>query len=552
VATLIVAAYPASASADTLAGPDTPTVPAAQQESPQPSSKTVTDVTAPEETQANDTTDVTSTTPSSTNKTTSATLDDASTATINNDTTSAAQSGDATVANNTTTGNATSGSSTVTDTTVNSLQSNSNFTGGGNVTTFTSNVDGNQVGDLLLDPILFTELQITNTQTPPSSLTVHSKVNGQINNTIDLDAQSGNASVANNGAAGDATTGDANAVANIVNVVHSFIGADHTFVGTINIKGNLDGDILLPGTTLATLLASQSAGSNLGLTTSNQQTVNNNVVATATSGEAIVANNGQAGNATTGSASTNVTILNLTGQQVVAKNSLVVFVNVLGRWVGLIVDAPTGATSAALGDGITSQSGPSVDATVDSATTTTINNNVTVTAASGHATVANNSTAGNATTGNASASANILNLTDDNLSLGGWFGILFINVFGTWHGSFGVDTTAGTLPGDPTTPLNNPPADAATNLSNAITQDDVLAAQTGANKEDTSIDASGASNDSTNHKDVLGAAITQGQAPTVHKAGATWQFAAAGLCFSLLLLVAERALGRRKAARAVS
>src|SRR5690606_26762954 len=83
------------------------------------------------------------------------------------------------------------------------------------------------------------------------------------------------------------------------------------------------------------------------------QSIVNNINTAAASGNANVSNNTQAGNATTGDAQTNVTILNLTGRNVVAANSLLVFVNVLGEWVGVIVDAPAGSTSAALGTGVT-------------------------------------------------------------------------------------------------------------------------------------------------------------------------------------------------------
>jgi hypothetical protein len=36
-----------------------------------------------------------------------------------------------------------------------------------------------------------------------------------------------------------------------------------------------------------------------------------------------------------------------------------------------------------------------------------------------------------------------MNLSGSQLSLADWFGVLFINVLGTWHGSFGIDTPAG-------------------------------------------------------------------------------------------------------------
>jgi hypothetical protein len=67
-----------------------------------------------------------------------------------------------------------------------------------------------------------------------------------------------------------------------------------------------------------------------------------------------VSRNTQADSAKTGDATSNLTLLNLTGHNVIAENAVLVFVNVFGKWVGLIMDAPQGATSAVLGGGVSS------------------------------------------------------------------------------------------------------------------------------------------------------------------------------------------------------
>ncbi len=56
---------------------------------------------------------------------------------------------------------------------------------------------------------------------------------------------------------------------------------------------------------------------------------------------------------------------------------------------------------------------------------------------------------GNATSGNAETAVNFLNLDNTQFDLTGWFGILFINVFGTWIGNFGVYTPPVTTTSDP-------------------------------------------------------------------------------------------------------
>jgi hypothetical protein len=252
-----------------------------------------------------------------------------------------------------------------------------------------------------------------------------------------------------------------------MNVINSVIASGQSFVGTINIKGNFNGDILMPPSVLDSLLAANNGGGGLSTTGPNSpisSTNSNNLTAnlsdttgitntlnlSAATGDAAVTNNTTGGNAKTGSAQTNITLLNMTGREVVGKDALLVFVNVMGSWVGMIVNAPAGATSAALGGGI-STSGPNSAITsnntsntdINSETNNAINNNVKLASKSGDALVSDNTTGGNATSGDAMAGVNLLNITNSAFSLSDWFGILFINVFGSWNGSFGIDTAAG-------------------------------------------------------------------------------------------------------------
>jgi hypothetical protein len=368
---------------------------------------------------------------------------------IANGVTSTAISGNATVAYNTLGGNATSGNSTVTSNTMNLLQSGISLSGGSAPTTFVADI-GDWDDDIVIDPSLFV-VQPAGSATglPDTKLTVVNDTG--IHNDINLAAATGNATVDSNTAAGNATSGNAHAVANVSNLVNSNISAGGAFVGVININGNLDGDILFPDGFLESLMASNTPTLTLDTTLlengdlkanfTNNTDIANNVNTHAASGAATVANNTSAGNATSGKSNTNVTIFNLTGHEVVGENSVLVFVNVLGKWVGVILDAPNGTTAAAVGNG--SASARAGDTEVNATNNTKITNDVDVNAVSGDASVTNNTSAGNATSGDATASANILNVSNSNVSLSGWFGILFINVFGSWNGSFGVDTEAG-------------------------------------------------------------------------------------------------------------
>jgi hypothetical protein len=368
---------------------------------------------------------------------------------VSNQISGTAASGDATVSRNTLAGSAASGDAAVSATVLNSLQSQTSLQG--NTATFTYDIYGNVQGDLLIDPNQLSNIN-TSVSNDPSKLAINTSTDAAIDNDIDLTAASGDATVSQNTQAGSATTGTATAVAQIINVINSIISSGQSFVGTINIHGNFDGDILLPQDTLNKVLAANYPtveasinpdGSITAINNTNNTTINNHVDLAAASGDASVTENTKAGAATTGDASTNLVLLNLTGQRIICGDALLVFVNVLGNWVGMIVNAPSGSTAAALGGNCSTTTMPLSDTDVSSTSNLSINNNINLKANSGDASVSRNTLAGSAASGDAAASANIANIANSALSFSNWFGILFINVFGDWRGSFGIDTVAG-------------------------------------------------------------------------------------------------------------
>ncbi len=399
-------------------------------------------------------------------------------ATVNNQTDSTSQSGDADVTDNGTAGNATSGDAQTIANLINAINSSSSLSGNG-LETFDTDITGNVSGNLIIDPTQLAQ-PLAATTSDPSDLEFQSTNTGTINNSVDLASTSGAADVSDNGTAGNATSGSADSVANIVNLINSMITSGQSFIGEINIYGNLDGNILLPYQLVNSLVGANSAAGSTPpleeqtdtgtLVNNTDQYIDNQVTASAASGDATVTNNGTAGNATSGNATTNVDIFNLTGSQVVGSNMLLVFVNVLGTWVGFIMNAPAGTTAAAIGGGVTQNTDttpvPS-GADISNNTTEAINNNIVVTADSGDATVSGNMVAGNATSGNASSSVNLANILGSEFSLSNWFGILFINVFGTWDGSLGVTTP----PATPTPTITSPVSDSGSTVTPAITRD---------------------------------------------------------------------------------
>lgn len=360
------------------------------------------------------------------------------------------RSGDAGVLGNTLGGNALTGDAQAIANVLSMLQSSWGTLGNDDIAYFLANIDGDITGDLYVDPNGLAD------RSGNTDIDVNVSSDAAIHNDIDVEVASGNATVSSNTKGGNATSGNAQAVVNLLNLINSAITANKSFVGVLNINGNLNGDILLPPEMMQAIIAATGPSSNNQINNSNDsnitvavddtKTINNDVDADASTGNATVANNTTGGSATSGNASSNIVLLNLTGKKVVAKNALLVFVNVMGSWVGLIYDAPAGTTSvAATGHGsnntITDNSNLTVDADIE--TNSLIDNDVDVTAASGDATVSNNTTAGDATSGDATVGVNILNMIDSEFNVEDWFGVLFINVFGSWVGSFGVNTDAG-------------------------------------------------------------------------------------------------------------
>ncbi|MGH7195398.1 MAG: hypothetical protein ACREGA_01315 [Candidatus Saccharimonadales bacterium] len=376
---------------------------------------------------------------------------DNSTATVNNDINANGQSGDAAVQNNTAGGSATSGDTVTTADILNSLQSNSSLTVAANPPiTFVDNVNGTVNGNLLVDPSSVVQpAGGSNQLVTTNNVNTTDNNTAQITNNVQLASKSGNAKVAGNTKAGNATSGNADAVANVVNMINSMIASKQSFVGVINILGDLNGNILLPSQFYNSLIASNAPSStinvkntqnnNIATTLNNNQSINNVVTTTAKTGLASTTGNTKAGNATSGQATTNVTVFNLTGDQVVSNNTLLVFVNVLGKWVGMLLNAPAGSTAAAYGGGVTKDTTTqtnNINTKVNN--NDSINNNINVAATSGNADVTGNTSAGNATSGNANAAANLLNVNNSSFASADWFGILFINVFGDWTGNFGL------------------------------------------------------------------------------------------------------------------
>ena len=381
---------------------------------------------------------------------------------------STALSGSAYVMQNTNGGSALTGDAEAIANYLNMIQSTWNPTMG-DISVFNAGLFGNFYGDLVFNPnaILNTGPSSSNTiaKDANNNLKINSTDNSGIQNDVNLSAISGEAKVSENTNAGNATSGDATTIANLINMINSSISTGQSFIGSLNIYGNLVGDLLLPNNILAELRntgpsstnqIANNLNSDINLNVDKNNSITNKLDLTATSGNALVDSNTNAGSATTGDASTSVKQLNVVGQNNTGTKGLVVFVNVLGVWKGMLWDGSS--TASILGSGpsssnlISNNSNTNLDANLTQ--NNRIVNNLNLNALSGDALVTSNTNAGNARSGDANSTVNLLNMIDSNMIFTDWFGVLFINVFGSWEGSFGVDTSAGNGP-----PISyNPPA----------------------------------------------------------------------------------------------
>lgn len=371
---------------------------------------------------------------------------------INSTTVSNARSGDVGVSGNRSVGNISSGKATNTTTQINLLNSSTSLSIAGSLQTFTYDITGDHVGDIILSPADFLQSSTASVQ-DPGNVNVNNQTDATITNTIDLSAQSGDVTVEGNDTVGNISSGDAATQADIINMINSVVSDKQAFLGIVNIDGNLKGNLLLPKSTIDELLpnikpAASPAATNSGTattTTDNNLTVNNNVTVDATSGDVTVEGNHGIRSVTSGAAGTDVKLYNMTNSQIVGGNVLLVFVNVMGSWVGLLMNAPAGTTSAAFGGGITEDVSTSASYSVTNTVNETITNNVKLKSKSGNVGVAGNESTGDVGSGKASANADIVNILGSEVDLSGWLGVLIINVYGSWNGSLEIQPAATTL-----------------------------------------------------------------------------------------------------------
>ena len=301
---------------------------------------------------------------------------------------------------------------------------------------------------------------------------------GNVINNYQIDANTGNNNADMNTGDGSITTGNANVVFNLINLLNNtFLGPGELLLGIVNIFGNLSGDIVLQGlegnginpylgsvdasnnTTGADSSnnASNSLTNNTDIDLTNSAQVLNNISLDATTGNNDASKNTGSGSITTGDVDANLKVTNIANTNTVGNGGgtiWLVLVNNLGTWTGQLFggDASSGVYSPFLTftinpDGSISannqntgaDSTNNASATVANDTDISVNNaanltnNVTIDANTGGNSASKNTGSGAIQTGDVNVAANIVNLLNNNF-IGGRFVLTIVNIFGGFFG----------------------------------------------------------------------------------------------------------------------
>ena len=384
---------------------------------------------------------------STTTATTTASVANGNSAGVGNDSTTTAQTGSNQASSDATTTIDTGNATAVADVT-NIVNTNTTDSSGGvavaNQTDPESSVDVRGASPDLTGTSTATS---TCSGSCPNLVSVSNTNTASVQNNVSVSANTGG----NNATGTDSLiiTGNAAAVANLVNVVNTNILNTNFLIFILNELGDWHGNLILPSTDyFARFLSSSASSTENGssnpsgvtiVTNDNNASVGNNSNVSADTGgnSATGADSAiQTGNAVAKSNTLNIVNTNLTNT-----NSFTVLFNVLGGWTGSIYNLPGGITAIPFQNGFyLTNSGQNLSTleselsptNLSNNNTANVDNNVSVSANTG----ANDATGTSVTvaTGNAYAVGNTVNIINTNI-VGSNIYTGIVNVFGNWSGS---------------------------------------------------------------------------------------------------------------------
>jgi hypothetical protein len=255
-----------------------------------------------------------------------------------------------------------------------------------------------------------------------------------ITNDVASAALTGDNLIDSSGQSATITTGNAYSAVSLLNQVNFTVVNSQIHLVTINIFGNLNGNIILPDLNAST----NCAGCGVDVNASNTAAVTNNLSSTADTGNnSIVATGSTA--ISTGDAQSAVNSLNVVNTNVLGTNAEVLYINDLGTWNGNFIgwgnfDPTEGGASLALYDFSPNGSTASDSSQTTINNTVVVDNNVSSLASSGGNSISGGDSS--ISTGNSFSVISLMNFINTNfIDSFGFFG--FINIFGNWTGDIG-------------------------------------------------------------------------------------------------------------------
>lgn len=230
-------------------------------------------------------------------------------------------------------------------------------------------------------------------------------------------------------------TGDAVAIANIVNIANNNLIGNNWLFSTINIFGDWVGNLIIPGEDLLTV----EKGTTIlptEISNINDATIENNIITSANSGENEI--NGNTSEIITGDSFSQADTTNIINQNIISENNwFLLIVNNMGFWSGSVLnwnnenDQYENIYEYDFEE--SNDNDKFQEISVQNENIANIENNVTVTANTGGNKIITDDGNAEIKTGEASALANVFNFVNNNIIGNNWF-FAVVNIMGSWVG----------------------------------------------------------------------------------------------------------------------
>jgi uncharacterized repeat protein (TIGR01451 family) len=268
-------------------------------------------------------------------------------------------------------------------------------------------------------------------------LIINNNNTANVTNNATASSNTGANNIESDGGTAGIETGDALAIANIVNMLNTNIVGNNWILALINIYGSWIGNLIVPGEGVLTVPESSPASS-IEVNNTNTADIENNANVSAMTGENSLSG-AVLSSITTGDAQATGIVQNIVNTNIVKNNWFFLLINNAGSWIGKVLgwnndegayqeyysydfDTYDGGNSGTLADIIG----------INNSNSANVTNNATASANTGGNSIAGASNA-SIETGNASAWVNIFNFINTNIVGNNWI-FAVVNNFGNWTG----------------------------------------------------------------------------------------------------------------------